>query len=297
MWPSNPSCACPANRAFPRPWVVAGIVFLALAFSMGPASAQGVEELLFQAMDLNYRGDVEAAARAFEKVLAVEPENPTALTFLGILNVKREKTQEARTLLKKAVQAEPENVEARLWLGLLDLWDFDLENALKILEEAARLDPNRADAYHYMGTVYAFRHNPIQAIDYLKKARDAAADEADTRFRLARAFDQAGLVHNALLEYRKTLELNPRHTKALNSMGWIYYNHGDTPKALELWNQALSINPKDQETILNLAKTYNILAFEAFKAGKREEAAKYWKKTLSIHPGNKAAKYYLQRTS
>ncbi|MBW1744974.1 MAG: hypothetical protein JRJ25_01095 [Deltaproteobacteria bacterium] len=53
----------------------------------------------------------------------------------------------------------------------------------------------------------------------------------------------------------------------------------------------------DRDAILNLAKAYNDLAWNALKSGKTKEAIKCWRKTSTINPGNKAAKYYLGKYS
>ena len=51
-----------------------------------------------------------------------------------------------------------------------------------------QLDPGNAETYYFLGAVYNFQHNPAMAIEYLKKCRNADCDEADTHFRLAKAF-------------------------------------------------------------------------------------------------------------
>ena len=169
-----------------------------------------------------------------------------------------------------------------------------MDRAFAAFQEVARIDPLNADAYYYMGTIYSFRRNRRTAIEFLKKARDANSDEADTHFRLAQAFHNTDMVENALLEYQRTLDLNPRYTKAMNSMGWIYYNRNQFDRAIGLWGKALSLNPKDREARFNLAKAYNDAAWRCHQAGKRDEARRFWRKTLGVHPRNKAAKWNLK---
>ncbi|MBW2538856.1 MAG: tetratricopeptide repeat protein, partial [Deltaproteobacteria bacterium] len=55
------------------------------------------------------------------------------------------------------------------------------------------------------------------------------------------------------------------------------------------------INSKDRDAIFNLAKAYNEIAWNAFKAGNMDDAVRYWKKTLKVNPSNKAAKYYIHQ--
>jgi tetratricopeptide (TPR) repeat protein len=158
-----------------------------------------------------------------------------------------------------------------------------------------QIGPNNADAYYFLGTLYNFRHNPAMAIEYLKKASNADSQEADTHFRLAKAFHNVDMVANAMLEYKRMLEIKPAYTKAINEIGWIYYNKGDKENAVAQWKKTLKINRNDRDAILNLAKAFNDLAWNALKSGKTKEAIKYWGKTITINPGNKPAKYYLKK--
>ncbi|PQP34733.1 hypothetical protein C6A37_06195, partial [Desulfobacteraceae bacterium SEEP-SAG9] len=152
-----------------------------------------------------------------------------------------------------------------------------------------------ADANYFLGAIYNFRHNPVKAIEYLKKARDADSEEADTHYRLGKAFHNLDMVKNAFFEYQRALEIKATHTKARNEIGWIYYNQGDIKTAISLWKKTLSINSKDRDAIFNLAKAYNEIAWNAFKAENIDDAVRYWRKTLKVNPSNKAARYYIHQ--
>jgi len=124
-------------------------------------------------------------------------------------------------------------------------------------------------------------------------SRDADSEEADTHFRLGKAFSQVDMVKNAQLEYKRVLELNGSYNAARNELGWIYYNAGDYQAAFAEWQASLKINPRDSDAIFSLARGYNELAWKAYNEGKQGDAASYWKKVLTVDPENKAAKHYL----
>jgi tetratricopeptide (TPR) repeat protein len=171
----------------------------------------------------------------------------------------------------------------------------DLDQGFGKFQRILQIDPANADAYYFSGAIYNFRHNTAKAIEYLKKARDADSDEPDTHYRLAQAFHNLDMTANAQLEYERTLALKPSHTKAINGIGWIYYNRGDRNAAIAEWKKSLKINRKDRDAIFNLAKAYNDFAWEAKERGLTEEAISYWKKTLGVDPKNKAALSYLKK--
>ena len=256
--------------------------------------AADVNDLLFKGADYHYRGKLTEAAAAFKQVLKIDPQNEFALNQLGLIYAKQGKFDLAHRQFAKVVQISPDNTFARIWLGVLLLKDNKVKQAFNEFQKTLAIDPNNANAYYFLGVIYAVEHNLKQSIKYLRKAQSVGSDDPETHFRLANAFAGLDMVYNARLEYERALELNPRFTKALNALGWLYYNSGETKKAIEVWKKALRIN-SDPEARHNLAKVYNDLALSSFKAGDKSRARKLWRETLKYEPKNKSAKYYLRK--
>lgn len=270
-------------------------VWIILLLMALPAWSAAVNDLLFEGADLHYRGQVDPAIGKFREALRLDPRNEYAHNQLGILFAKKEKFDEAFQEFSRVVEIDGRNTYAQLWLGILYLQKNDLDRGFAKFQEVISLDPANADAYYFIGTIYNIRHNPVKAIEFLKKARDADSEEAETHYRLGLAFNNLDMVHNALLEYDRTVALKPTHTNARNDMGWILYNQGRTDEAVGQWQKVLEANPKDREASSNLAKVYGDLALKLHGEGKTKEAVRYWRKMISVQPGNKAALYYLKK--
>ena len=281
-------------------WVRLKTVFLfimmaAAVLHLRPADgyATDVNELIFQGADAHYKGDLDLAVRMFETAVRFDPANEFAHNQLGILYTKKERYNSAYKEFSIVNQIDSQNTFAMLWLGILHLKNGKLNLAVEWFNKIIEIDPNNADAYYFLGTIYNFRHNPATAIEYLKKARDSDSEEADTHFRLAKAFHNVDMIANALFEYQRALEIKPSYTKAINEIGWIYYNKGDKVSAINQWRKTLRVNSHDRDAIFNLAKAYNDMAWEAVTVGQKKTAINYWQEVLEIDPGNKAAKYYM----
>ncbi|WP_457572145.1 tetratricopeptide repeat protein [Desulfovulcanus sp.] len=257
--------------------------------------AADVNDLLFKGADYHYRGKLTEAEQAFRQVLKFEPENEFALNQLGLIYAKQEKFDLAYNQFAKVVRISPDNTFARIWLGVLLLKDNKVDQAFKEFQKTLAVDSNNANAYYFIGVIYAVEHNLKQSIKYLRKAQSVGSDDPETHFRLANAFAGLDMVYNAQLEYERALELNPKFTNALNALGWLYYNQGETEKAITAWKKALRLNNSDPEARHNLAKVYNDLALSSFKAGDKSRAKKLWLETLRFEPKNKSAKYYLRK--
>ena len=277
--------------------IMRGLAFFlaALVLAAAPALGENVNDLLFAGSELHYQGKLQEAAKAFSQVVAMDPENEFARNQLGLILAKEENFDQAFGQFAQVAQLSPENTFARTWMGVLYLKNNKVDKAYKEFEDILKIDPNNANAYYFMGVIYAVEHNFKQAVEYLRKAQKVGSDDPETHIRLAEAFAGLGMTYNAELEYTRSLDLAPKSTKALNGLGWIHYNRGQTDQAVEIWQKAFEINAEDPDTRFNLAKVYNDQAYAAWKAGHSAQARDLWHKTLKYEPGNKAAKYYLQK--
>jgi tetratricopeptide (TPR) repeat protein len=120
--------------------------------------------------------------------------------------------------------------------------------------------------------------------------------------------------------YRKALELpkhNPSKTHVtLSNIANVYYQDGNYSKAIELWNQALDLNPRNQKVRYYLASAHiklgdlkaasahadrlvakrpdhpeflNTKGFILMKQKRYEEALPFFKKCLQLYPAHKKA--------
>jgi Flp pilus assembly protein TadD len=270
-------------------------VLLGMLCLCQPVWGEDVDDLVFEGSALAFDGQIDEAARVFARVVALEPTNEYARNQLGLMYAKQEKFKEAQREFAAVVQHAPDNVFARTWLGLLLLYQGEKDKARKEFTTILSLDPSNANGYYFLGVMHAVDHDMARAITYLRKAQAVGSDDPETHYRLAQAFAGMGMEANARLEYERALDLNPRFLKALNGLGWLWYNRNETEKAISLWEKVLSISSNDPDARYNLAKVYNDQAYAAFAGGDTVHARKWWKKTLEYEPSNKAAKYYLRK--
>ncbi len=254
-----------------------------------------VNEILFQGADYHYKNQLDEASACFKKVLQMEPDNAYAHNQLGLIYVKKRMLNEAIKEFEFVNSKDTNNIFCKIWLGLLSLQKEKWDTAKNYFEDTLKIDPQNADAFYYLGALYSIQHNPGRAIEMLKKSAEADVKEPDTHYRLADAFHSLDLVKSAQIGYQKTIDLNPKHTKAWNELGWIYFDQGNTDKALEAWQKAFSINKEDNETKFNLAHLHNYIAKKHLKNGEKTKAIQEWKKALEYFSKNYEAKYYINK--
>jgi Tfp pilus assembly protein PilF len=151
-------------------------VHAALAISPWYARAQELEgNICLQ------RGDYTGARRAFERLLAVEPDDYTAHYNLGILSAKDRDWEQAAIQLRAASHIDPNAADAYSALGGVGLQRGDLSGAADALRKAIRLRPKFASAHYNLGLVLVKQQKRAEAANEFREAL-----EADPQFTPAR---------------------------------------------------------------------------------------------------------------
>jgi len=72
------------------------------------------------------------------------------------------------------------------------------------------------------------------------------------------ANDKEGLYDQAISDYNKALEIDPKYAEAYNNRGVVYRRKGQYDRAISDYNKALEINPRDAEAYNNRGVAYSI---------------------------------------
>jgi lipoprotein NlpI len=59
-------------------------------------------------------------------------------------------------------------------------------------------------------------------------------------------------MQGAMTSLTHALELNPRLPLALNTLGVVYARQSDFPHAVEMWNRAVDIDPRQYDALFNI---------------------------------------------
>jgi Tfp pilus assembly protein PilF len=97
-----------------------------------------------------------------------------------------------------------------------------------------------------------------------------------------------GKLDEALLHYRKALEVNPNLEKAAVYLGAILYAKGDVSEAIEHYQRVLEMNPE-------FAEVHNNLGALLDRQGKADEAIAHYRQALRLRPTIAQAHFNLGR--
>jgi predicted O-linked N-acetylglucosamine transferase (SPINDLY family) len=162
-------------------------------------------------------GHVENAQRALETAVARSPAHAVALNGLGRLYLDRANYAAAEGYLERALHARPDYVQAWLNLANCKLAQFQFAVAESLARRALNLDPESADGWYLLG--------------YL--------------------FERQGKLRDANAAYHRALELRP-HPRTAYNLGLVFDQLGDWQQAARMFEQALALDPTQQEALAQL---------------------------------------------
>ncbi len=202
------------------------------AFQLDPKSPKGhlVLALIYQAV----RGDQQQSVRHFKRVLAVEPNNPDALTWLTIGYSVVGRTAEALPLAERLVRIEP--LASRSYGALSEVYYYggDFERAREVMEKAFELDPlNPARQLWYAYTlVYSGRvqEGGAQVDEAAKRAAGHFYVKLGLFLKYALSGDRDAVANVVTPDLVETAKRDPQYS---NWMGAFYSVLGDNERSLD----------------------------------------------------------------
>jgi thioredoxin len=103
-----------------------------------PGGPEAMDPAFAEAQDAMERGDLSAAAVAFEKILAAEPGNPLATMGLGQVRLLRRVSSYDQASARTAADESPDDVEAQARVADIDLAMGRIDAAFSRMLDAVR---------------------------------------------------------------------------------------------------------------------------------------------------------------
>ncbi len=209
-------------------------------------------------------GDLPGALQRLERAAALRPGFADVQFILAQVYEESERASEARAALERAVQINPRYFEARLALARVLTDQGEAQAALRHLQVAAQTSPpaiapavaqllargdapatrdgleqlcertrgsgTQADAVESVRE--ALRNGQTQAaIAALQQLLQAQPGYADLHNLLGIAYDQGGMVDDAVEEFERALGINPEYTEARLNLGVALLHRGHAAEA------------------------------------------------------------------
>ena len=207
-----------------------------------PAGA-GPKGTLRDAIERHRAGDLAAAEAAYATHLAIAPEDPGALHFLGVLRHQQQRTDEAIALIRRALDAAPGYADAWSNLGNVYKESGRLGEAEQAYRHAIAIDRGHVGSWNNLGVVLRAQGKAADAVAALRQALERAPGMADAWFNLGNALRSCGTLPGAITAYRRVLALQPTHAYAQELLGRVLYVAGEREQAATVFREWAAREP------------------------------------------------------
>lgn len=226
---------------------------------------------------LHQAGKLEEAKKGYLAILKNNPQEVTALNYLGILYLQENNFQAALDCFNKAINIEPQNLSLYLHLANTFKLQGSYPQAITVLQQLIQKNPHYTPAYNNLGSVYFAQGNLTEAIHYYRAATKQQPDYCDAFYNLGLALAKQNQLDEAITAHLTVLTLLPKHAAARFQLARLFMQKEDYPNALKYFLQLEEFYPHHFETQTNLATCY-------LKLGKLTEAKQHYLQALELTP-------------
>ncbi len=205
-------------------------------------------------------GALDKAAGEFLQALGLDPANADALLNLASIERIRGRPGEAELLIKRALQVNPNSIGALSQLAELERDRGAIDESIRLFEEALAIDDSLPFLHLGYGDVLqrASRFKEAEAAFQLVLELDP--DSFKARYNQGVTYGNQGRVDDAVAEYEKALEFDPKNPEvalAHNNLGAIALDRGDLDMARDHFATAVDVAPGNLESRDTLALLYH----------------------------------------
>ena len=173
----------------------------------------------------------EEALKEFKKALAFDPQNTTAQTYVGKINLMLGNNYEAIKAFKTMVKADPTSVDAQINLGNAYLQDKQYTESEKAFKAAAKLDPQNPLADYTLGHQYVNTGRLEEAQAQFLKVQKISPNDGNVYYSLGLVENKQGNFEEAAKNLEKALTLKKNFAAANYELGVAYNGLGRTDDA------------------------------------------------------------------
>jgi arylsulfatase A-like enzyme/Tfp pilus assembly protein PilF len=238
-------------------------------------------------------GQLEAVERAFEQpdeqsavAVEVDPDARARLAALGYVGTFVTGTAGP----DRSALADPKDK-----IALFNLMtsareaskrDKSSDVAIRALEKVVAEDPNVIDAWFMLGNEHVRRREHQRAIEMYRRALALKPDYDLAVINMAHAYRSLGRDEDALVGYRRFMELDPANAQIRYEAAQIMLDAGELAGAAAELEEALRLEP-------TLAAARNALGVVRFRRGDADAAEREIRAALDVKPDVRLAHFNL----
>lgn len=205
---------------------------------------------------------VQNAVDALRRAIALDPADENNYLDFASLCMNQRSLQAGLTVIQVGLESHPKSDRLIFMRGVLHATQDEFEMAEKDFRLAADLSPQNNLGYVGLGVSYLETGHDAQAIEILHRRLKENPNDASLLYLLGEALIRSGAAAGspaqieAQTSLEKSVRLNPNLCLPHVSLGTLYLDEDRPSDAVEQFEKARAIDPKERSAYSHLAVAY-----------------------------------------
>ncbi len=224
------------------------------------------------------RKNLPAAGKWFSQIPSASKLYPDAQARMVWLDYDQGKKEEAIQQAQAQVQEHPGKKPFYQILAEIYQKEERYDDAIRLLSDGLKHIPEDPDLFYSLAVIYSLEGDPQKSLENAQAALSLSPDNPELLNFIGYSWADAKINLGQAEEYlKKALGKEPENGAVIDSMGWLYFQKGQTREALKWVLRANEKMPGDPEIKKHLGQIY-------LKLGDIKKAREYLQQALSQKP-------------
>lgn len=234
---------------------------------------------------LRREGNYEEAAEHYERLTALDPYNYLNFYHLGVSYHFLERVEAAIIAYQGALRLRPDDPKTNMNIGLAYMVLGDAERALPYARKAVALDPSSAAALGNYALVLDSVGDHEEAEQAYRKSLEMDPTQVGVRINYSANLVRQGRPREAIPILEQVVA-EQRTVLAVRRLGDAYAAAGNVDRAMQLYQEALEMNPRYYPALNAMAELQIRQYQEGLQLDEslRRQALDLWRQSLQIRP-------------
>ena len=175
----------------------------------------------------------------------IDPNNPHALHYAGVLAHQQGRSDEAVALIERSLALAPDRADCYNNLGIIFQSAGKLEAAIDAYQRAIAIDPSHANAHSNLGVLLRATGKPSEAEAAYRTAIQLNPEHIDAYTNLGILLNGLKRTKEASACYCKVITLRPKHRDARRLLAMAHCTLGEIGEAVKILEEWLDEEPDD----------------------------------------------------
>jgi predicted TPR repeat methyltransferase len=202
-----------------------------------------VEEAVDLAIVVQQNDQFAEAEVIYRQIFAVDPDNPRALHFAGVLAHQMGRSADGAALIEKSLAIRPDAADWHNNFGIVLQESGQLERAIEAYHRAIALDPSHARAYSNLGVLLRATGRPSDAEEAYRSAIRINPEYIDAYTNLGVLLNGVRRTEEAVACFCKAITLRPKHPEARRLLALAHCTLGEIDAAVRIFEEWLAEEP------------------------------------------------------